>query len=432
MKNTFRFLFVLYSVVTVAHPLQSQWIQMSGPNTIPSCFVVSGNNIFAGTLDGGVCRSTNSGASWTPINSGMTNLFGNAVAVSSNGAGDTNIFAGGRGVFRSTDNGTSWTAAGLSLLSVKCLAISPATGGTGDPNIFAGTRGNGVYRSTDNGTNWTPVNTGLTSYNIWALAVSPATGGTGGTNLFAGCYAEGGGFFRSIDNGTNWTAANTGLTDSLDIQSLAVVGTNLFAATYFSVFRSANGGSSWSGVSQDLPRNMMVVAGSGTHVFAGGYGGGIFHSTNNGKDWTAVNDGLTNTYIWALAVIGTNVFAGTAGGGGFWRRPLSEMVTGVENASINLPTHFRLDQNYPNPFNPSTTISFNLPSRSAVSLKIFDALGREVSLLLADELAAGTHTRQWNAAGLPSGFYFCRMEAHHISGGQAGMFTETKKLLLLK
>jgi len=100
------------------------------------------------------------------------------------------------------------------------------------------------------------------------------------------------------------------------------------------------------------------------------------------------------------------------------------MLTGVEDNHKQIPTRFALEQNYPNPFNPSTTISFSLPFKSFVSLKVFDALGREVSILLAEELLAGTYSRQWNAAGLPSGVYFSRL--------QAGSFTETKKLILLR
>jgi hypothetical protein len=100
------------------------------------------------------------------------------------------------------------------------------------------------------------------------------------------------------------------------------------------------------------------------------------------------------------------------------------VVTGVQNDVAALPESFRLEQNYPNPFNPTTTISFALPSNSFVSLKVFDALGREVSLLLADELSAGTYARQWDAAGLASGVYFYRMTA--------GRVTLTKSMILMK
>ena len=99
-------------------------------------------------------------------------------------------------------------------------------------------------------------------------------------------------------------------------------------------------------------------------------------------------------------------------------------VVSADPTQGDLPGTFTLFQNYPNPFNPNTTITFGLPLESFVSLKIFDALGREVSMLASEELRAGTHTRQWNAAALPSGVYFYRL--------QAGSFTETKKLLLLR
>jgi Secretion system C-terminal sorting domain len=98
----------------------------------------------------------------------------------------------------------------------------------------------------------------------------------------------------------------------------------------------------------------------------------------------------------------------------------------------DVPYHFSLDQNYPNPFNPTTTIFFELPSRSIVTLKIFDVLGREVSALVSGEMQAGTYTRQWNAANMSSGIYFYRLVAKSVPLGQACTVSETKKLLLLK
>ena len=94
------------------------------------------------------------------------------------------------------------------------------------------------------------------------------------------------------------------------------------------------------------------------------------------------------------------------------------------------PVEFRLFQNYPNPFNPSTIIKFSLPvalsgvEGSLVTLKIYNALGEEVAVLLDDELTIGTYTVEWNAAGLPSGVYFYQL--------QSGSFIETKKMILMK
>ncbi len=93
---------------------------------------------------------------------------------------------------------------------------------------------------------------------------------------------------------------------------------------------------------------------------------------------------------------------------------------------------FALESNFPNPFNPSTTFSFSLPANSFVSLTIYDALGREVSVVLSEELPAGNYARQWNAKALPSGVYFYRLVANVIPFAQKGSFDQTKKFLLLK
>jgi len=99
------------------------------------------------------------------------------------------------------------------------------------------------------------------------------------------------------------------------------------------------------------------------------------------------------------------------------------IITSVDNQKT-IPVAFSLFQNYPNPFNPTTRISFSLPSRTFVSLKVYDVLGREVATVVSEELPAGSYTRQWDAKGSASGVYFYRL--------QAGSFVETKKMLLLK
>jgi hypothetical protein len=89
-----------------------------------------------------------------------------------------------------------------------------------------------------------------------------------------------------------------------------------------------------------------------------------------------------------------------------------------------IPTVYQLSQNYPNPFNPTTIISYQLPAQSHVTLIIFDVLGREVVRLIDEQKPAGKYTATWNAEKVPSGVYYFRL--------QAGNFTETKKLLLIR
>lgn len=91
----------------------------------------------------------------------------------------------------------------------------------------------------------------------------------------------------------------------------------------------------------------------------------------------------------------------------------------------NLPKEFKLHQNYPNPFNPSTTIEFDLPYASEVTLKILNILGEEVEIIVSEELNAGSYSYQWSRpAGMASGVYLYRL--------QAGDFVETRKMVLFK
>jgi hypothetical protein len=89
-----------------------------------------------------------------------------------------------------------------------------------------------------------------------------------------------------------------------------------------------------------------------------------------------------------------------------------------------LPISFALLQNYPNPFNPSTSINYQLPTQSHVTLKVFDLLGREVATLVNGVEEPGFKSVQWNATNFASGAYFYGLDA--------GSFTTVKKLLLLK
>jgi photosystem II stability/assembly factor-like uncharacterized protein len=99
-------------------------------------------------------------------------------------------------------------------------------------------------------------------------------------------------------------------------------------------------------------------------------------------------------------------------------------VAGIRHEVQQRISFYSLSQNYPNPFNPVTNISFSIPVRSFVSVKVYDLLGREISTIVSEEMSAGYYTRQWKAAESASGIYLCRL--------QAGSFTETKKLLLLR
>ncbi len=94
------------------------------------------------------------------------------------------------------------------------------------------------------------------------------------------------------------------------------------------------------------------------------------------------------------------------------------------------PATFALDQNFPNPFNPVTTIQYQLPTVSWVSMKVYDMLGREVATLASEARLAGYYDVRWDAANVASGVYFYRMEARPTNGGKS--FQQIKKLMVVK
>jgi hypothetical protein len=99
-------------------------------------------------------------------------------------------------------------------------------------------------------------------------------------------------------------------------------------------------------------------------------------------------------------------------------------VIAISSQNSEIPDSYKLFDAYPNPFNPETNINFQIPVREFVSLKIFDLLGKEIFVLVSEELNPGLYNVKFNSENLSSGVYFYRL--------QSGNFTETKKLVFLK
>jgi photosystem II stability/assembly factor-like uncharacterized protein len=136
--------------------------------------------------------------------------------------------------------------------------------------------------------------------------------------LYAGTY--GGGVFKSTDGGANWSLANSGLTNFY-VNALAIdpnTPTTLYAGTNGGVFKSADGGANWSAPGSRPDLRLRPGNGSDElqHTLRRD-NGGVFKSTNGGANWSAVNTGLTNLNVYALAINPTMLYAGTWYGGAF-------------------------------------------------------------------------------------------------------------------
>jgi len=377
----------------------AQWVQV-GPGSNVGNLVVKDSFLFA-LSSGTVFRTSDNGLSWArgaPVSS--TNPYIGSLAVS-----DMNIFVATTdgGIFRSNDNAQSWSYMGHIGLPVISIIIS--FGG----DIFAGLDG-GVFRSVDSAKTWQKKDSGMPQNPcVYCFAVS-------GTTLYAGIS---GGIFFSNDSGVRWTKMNTGISD-LDIFCLGISGANFYAGAGGSgLFHSTDNGTHWAAT--DLTGFVIYsFAFSGTSVFTSTEFKGINVSTDNGTNWTEENTGLPSGHA-SLVVFHDYLFASV--NGGVWRRPLSEMIPAAVPSS-NQPTASHLDQNYPNPFSVSTTIRFDITERAAVALKVYDITGREVAVLASETMDAGSYARTFNAEGLPSGTYVCKLEA--------GGYQEERTLFLLR
>ncbi len=130
--------------------------------------------------------------------------------------------------------------------------------------------------------------------------------------------------------------------------------------------------------------------------------------------------GVSSVYGWSVSA--TDGYRVVASPDSFVFRT-SDGITAIHDVN-QLPKVFALHQNYPNPFNPTTTIGYDIPKRSMVTLVVYDILGRQVETLVYEEKQPGHYQVGFDASRLPSGVYFYRL--------QAGNFSETKKLAFVK
>lgn len=295
------------------------------------------NNLFAGT-DKGLFISTNNGSTWTAVSLGSGQDAVTAITVANN-----SIFVGttANGLFFSSDLGKSWLR-GQGLVAGKINSIAAS----GD-YAFAAVDNIGVFYSKDKGQNWTHPQSNFEGHFEALIAVdgtvvsdlgnsdfgvsnwifNPLNDGSGltiqcltlnGNSIYAGTNR---GVYVSNNKGSTWASLKGNLPGGVSIHSLVINGNTIFAgAQYNIVYRSTDGGTSWTNVSSGLP----VVSGAplqdvyfyipsltmiGDALFAGTFGLGVYKSTNNGLSWSLVSTGLTNLKVTSLAVKNNELIA---------------------------------------------------------------------------------------------------------------------------
>jgi hypothetical protein len=158
----------------------------------------------------------------------------------------------------------------------------------------------------------------------------------------------------------------------------------------------------------------------------------MLFAQNTAVQWSSFNMGFARSSAagWQISsavgqnFVGGSSYANTKVTSGLLADTLLRGTVVSVHGSNPIPVEYSLSQNYPNPFNPTTIIQFTIVNRQLTIVKVYDVLGREVSTLVNEVKGPGTYTVQFDASNLASGVYFYRL--------QAGDFTQTKRLLLLK
>jgi photosystem II stability/assembly factor-like uncharacterized protein len=279
-----------------------------GPFTISySLIEITPSGKYLATAEGyGLLVSTDSGETWDTDGVRNEDLY--SIASTQDGT----ILGGtlGRGYFRSTDRGGTWARQHGPGEPEYFYSLVPLEG-----SVYACTE-LGLFRTDDNGAGWTPLTTPLNndSVNLPVYGVARSGGG----DLYIG---TGAGVWRSTDGGTSWSAAGIG---PYLVRGLAVHGNQVWAATASEgVFLSTNGGSTWVGRGLVRP-DLQTVAVNDAGVAYVGVAGGIFFSTNGGSSWTSkiftgghVYAFLFNGNFDTYAATSTGLF-GTSDGGQSW------------------------------------------------------------------------------------------------------------------
>ena len=389
-----------------------------------------------GTYKGLVTFDYNSWLLYDSTNSGLKNPYILSLGVDR----FHDIWIGSRGYHCLTKfDGTEWyvydsTNSVMSIEEVRCLKFDSLD------NLWIGsTRGITKY----DGENWiryTTRNTPLTSNgindiafdkegNLWlALTTLPFLEDVGGIAKF---------------DGENWKIYNTGNSGlpidhtvalAFDSEGVLWIATGTPGAAGIEVGGGLTkfDGENWTTYTiynSGLTSNTIfdIIVDSIDNIWIGTCAGGLvrFDRKDEWLVYNTINSGISSNTLSVINVDAKgNKWIGHPFSGISVFREGGVIIPDIPDGHPSFLNSFILYQNYPNPFNPSTTIKFDIPKISNVTLTIYNIIGEEVAILVSDRLPAGSYSYKWNASGFASGVYLYRL--------QAGNYVETKKMMLMR
>jgi photosystem II stability/assembly factor-like uncharacterized protein len=381
--------------------------------------------VYVSTL-GGVLKSIDGGKNWNHKSKGIYDTDNYSLGINPQSA--NTIFAGSlRGfVYRTTDGGDNWVEktsglppSDLSRNAVRDFLFHPLNVNT----VYTSMASGKTFISTNSGDSWVEYKVNNNTESIRFLDIS-----TSSRNVWYAYNVTGGKLYRSSDYGVTWSPKKSALSlysIFLDANTPDILYADQLSNSTHNISKSSDGGVTWNIVYPNMNiTDIYSLPGNQNILFASTMNSGVLKSTDGGSTWVQMNSGLpylTCNMVRSLAGTTNSFFVATYGGSVF---AYNYTPTGIREEVEVLPNEYILCDNYPNPFNPSTKIKIGLHKNVFTQLTIYDALGREVKKLISDKLNSGYHEVEFNASGLTSGMYFYSL--------QAGDFTQTKKMILLK
>jgi photosystem II stability/assembly factor-like uncharacterized protein len=400
--------------------------QIGLPASRVSNIIFSNDSLIFASTPSGVQKYQRKTQKWT--NMGLQHV--QQVAFAPNGdlfaaTGNYPLFVSNvsAGLFRSTNNGESWSTLAFEDTIVWNVLI------TNENIIYAITDSEGLMRSYDYGSTWEVI-----PYysDYWSRVLEE---GTYGEIYFTAFGNDPITLYKISSDGATITPLiddiNTILSNSLSVNDSIVFLADNVDGGRGGIYRSTDSGINWENVASE-PRAYCVYAKSNGIVYSGS-DLGLYYSTDFGATWSNTSYQLDS--LGRIREIEEDqngkLFFGTSSKGLY----SVDIITAIENEeNYQIPSEFSLSRNYPNPFNPTTTIKYQFPENSFVTLKVYDVLGKEVATLVNEEKSAGSYEVEFSAiGGSASGG-----DAHNLSSGiyfyqlRAGNFVRTKKMAFLK
>jgi photosystem II stability/assembly factor-like uncharacterized protein len=433
----FYLLFLLILLFLIYYPVKAQFVQKVNGLTWTSGMSIDALNdqvcVFS-VYPNNLYKTTNGGSSWQSIQQSISNNVVDVSIIDNNHIVAVTLMGE---IYITTDGGQTWDLKYKDTSKVNAMnyiKMFDSKNGIVMGDVPVNTKIPAPFlKTTDGGLTWILINKnyllGCWSGDLWRRLdfINQNTGffyesGIGPMNLY-----------KTTDGGATWNPTNF---PGPYIQIVKFYNENIgLTISDGIVYRTLDGGVTWKNftIASDVGwgNDIEFFKNNPAKVFFTDYKTPAFNkylyfSQDTGRTWNRIFSFGTGKTTGRDIVIpdANNCWILTDTTVYLCNNVANLKVTGIDNPKNEFVKKFDLLQNYPNPFNPGTTIEFSLQNDDFVTLKIFDLLGKEITTLISENIPSGKHKYNWNAVNIPGGvYYYCL---------QTGLFSETKKLILLK